>query len=92
MLLNTLEGFNVKIFMKTGTKKMKNILIISLKKLKIPKITLFAQTEITNEIKNYTNLVYRKIEDLKTKVNYKIRCYLNKKVKIALKELKILLK
>ena len=39
-------------------------------KLKIPKLSLPPQTEISNEIKNYTNLVYRKMEDLKDKVNY----------------------
>ena len=63
-------------------------------KLKIPKLSLPSQTEISNKIKNYTNLVYRKMESLKDKVNYnhKFRNNLNKKLKIALKELKILLK
>ena len=63
-------------------------------KLKIPKLSLPPQTEISKDMKNYTNLVYRKMEDLKDKVNYnyKFRNNLNKKMKIALKELKMLLK
>ena len=69
---------------------MKNVQI--LEKLKIPKLSLSQQTEISKEIKNYTHLVYRKMEDLKNKVNYnyKFRNNLNIKMKIAFKELSIL--
>ena len=52
------------------------------------------QTEISNEIKNYTNLVNKKIEDLPNKVNYnlKFRNNLNKKMTATLERLNILLK
>ena len=57
--------------------------ILIAEKLKILKLSLRPQTKIIKEFKNYTNLVYRKMENLKNKVNYnyKFRNNLNKKRK-----------
>ena len=62
-------------------------------KLKIPTLSLPPQTDISKEIKNYTKLVYKKVEDLKDKVNqnFKFKNNLNNKMKIALKKLKKLI-